>query len=200
MSAGIPGLGLGGLFFVLSALVAPAVELVRTLRGQSRPGAWRQVGRQLAIALTMIVAVDLSLRAVYLVMAAAGLGAPGAGGITVLPLAPLGIALGILAALLAGAKGAQLVFAPAIGPDRRPATALSSMHGERNPHRSERRSAHGEEQHEHGQLAGGHPAGLRSREREGRDGRPADRQVRRRGPNHDGQRAEPHPSESDRSP
>lgn len=188
MSPGIPGLGLGGLFFILSALVAPAVELVRTLRGRSRPGAWRQVWRQLAIALTMIVAVDLSLRAVYLVIAAVGLGAPGADGFTVLPLAPLGIALGVLAALLAAAKGAQLVLAPAIGPDRRAATALSPVHGERHPHRSERRSAHGEEQFEHGQLAGGHPAGVRSRERDGRDGRPADRQVRRRGSDHDGQR------------
>ena len=183
MSAGIPGLGLGGLFFILSALVAPAVELVRTLRGDSSREAWRQVWRQLAIALTMIVAVDLSLRGAYLLAAAAGLGAPDAGGVTVLPLAPLAIALGILAALLAVAKAAQLILAPAIGPDGRAATALPAMHGEVRPHTSDRRRAHGEEHDEHGRLS---RTGVHSRERDGRGVRSADRQVRRRGSDHDG--------------
>lgn len=190
MSAGIPGLGLGGLFFILSALVAPLVELVRTSRGQSSPAAWRQVGRQLAIAVTMIVAVDVSLRGAYLLASAVGLGGPGPGGVTVLPLAPLGIALGILAALLAVAKAAQLVIAPAIGPDGRAATALPAMHGEQRPHTSERRSAHGEDHEHHGHLGARHPAGVRSRERDGRESRPADWQVRRRESDHGGQRAD----------
>jgi hypothetical protein len=186
VSAGLPGLGLGGLFFIVSALIAPAVELARTLRGRSSSAAWRQVWRQLAIALTMIIAVDLSLRGAYLVAAAVGFDAPEAGGITVLPLAPLALALGILAALLAAAKGAQLACGRPVGPDPLAPVAFSPMHGAEHPHRSNRRSAHGEDQHERGQIAGAHAVGVRSRERDGRAGRPPDRPVRRRGADHDG--------------
>ncbi len=42
MSAGLPGLGLGGLFFVVSALVAPLFELVRMR-------AWHQQRRAVAV-------------------------------------------------------------------------------------------------------------------------------------------------------
>ena len=41
MSAGLPGLGLGGLFFILSALLAPLLELGRPVRGRSSR-AWRR--------------------------------------------------------------------------------------------------------------------------------------------------------------
>jgi hypothetical protein len=101
-------MGLGGLFFILSALAAPAIELGRTVNGTSSPEAWARVRRQLAIAVTMIVAVDLTMRAIFVLIGAAGLGAPDAGGLTVLPLTQLGIATAVLVALLAGAKGLQL--------------------------------------------------------------------------------------------
>jgi len=111
MSAGLPGLGLGGLFFVISALLAPLFELQRTARGQSSTAAWRQVGRQFAIAVTMIVAVDLALRG--LLFAAGLLGAEtdaGGAGLTVLPLAPIGITTALLAVVVIAAKGLQLVL------------------------------------------------------------------------------------------
>lgn len=85
MSAGMPGLGLGGLFFVLSALFAPFVELGRTAQGRSSAAAWRQVGRQFAMALTMVLVV-----------------AP------FVPWVPAGITAALLAAVLLAAKGAQL--------------------------------------------------------------------------------------------
>ncbi|MDX6583895.1 MAG: hypothetical protein QOI10_3079 [Solirubrobacterales bacterium] len=85
MAAGLPGLGLGGLFFVLSALLAPVVELYRTAQGRSSAGAWRQVGRQFAIALVMVAIVG-----------------------SVVPLAPLGITTALLATVLVAAKAAQL--------------------------------------------------------------------------------------------
>ena len=67
MSAGLPGLGLGGLFFLLSALfVAPGVEIVRTVRGQSSVEAWRVVARQFAMALVMVGAIEATLRATAL--------------------------------------------------------------------------------------------------------------------------------------
>lgn len=94
MSAGLPGLGLGGLFFILSALAAPFPELWRTARGRSSLAAWRGILRQLAQALTMIVAVDLILRL-------AGTG---------LRLDLIGITTGILVAVLCSAKAAELAL------------------------------------------------------------------------------------------
>jgi hypothetical protein len=108
MSAGLPGLGLGGLFFILSALFAPVVELRRTLRGESSVASWRRVGRQFTLAVAMIVAVDLALRLTFVALGATGLGESRDGGVTVLPLLPIGITAGLLATVLAGAKAWQL--------------------------------------------------------------------------------------------
>lgn len=63
MSAGLPGFGLGGLFFVICALLAPIPELVRTARGTSSAGAWRRVMRQFAVAVTMVAVFELTRRA-----------------------------------------------------------------------------------------------------------------------------------------
>jgi hypothetical protein len=110
VSAGLPGLGLGGLFFVLLALLAPFVELTRTVRGRSSVAAWRAVGRQLALALTMIAAVELTLRSLYALADATGLAGPlSDGSPTVLALRPIGITLGLLACVLAAAKAMQLI-------------------------------------------------------------------------------------------
>jgi hypothetical protein len=109
VSAGLPGLGLGGLFFIFSALLAPFRALWRTLRGRSGPGEWATVGRQFAQAVVMVAAIDLSLRLAYIGIAAAGLGnAPSAVSATVIPLTLIGITSGLLLAVLAGAKFAQL--------------------------------------------------------------------------------------------
>lgn len=94
MSAGLPGIGLGGLFFIFSALAAPFPELWRTARGRSSVAAWRAILRQLAQALTMIVAVDLVL------------GLAGSG----LRLDLVGITTGILVAVLCAAKAAEIVL------------------------------------------------------------------------------------------
>jgi hypothetical protein len=109
MSAGLPGLGLGGLFFVLSALLAPFVELIRTMRGRSSVAAWRAVGRQFALALTMVAAVELTLRLLYALADATGLAGPLSDRSTVVALRPIGITLGLLACVLAAAKAMQLI-------------------------------------------------------------------------------------------
>ena len=61
MTAGIPGIGLGGLFFVISALLMVVVELYRTVRGRSSVARWRFVGRQAAMALGIIFATVAAL-------------------------------------------------------------------------------------------------------------------------------------------
>jgi hypothetical protein len=109
VSAGLPGLGLGGLFFIFSALLAPFRALWLTLRGRSRPGDWAMVGRQFAQAVVMVAAIDLSLRIAYLAISAAGIGnAPSAVSATVIPLTLVGITFALLLAVLAGAKFAGL--------------------------------------------------------------------------------------------
>jgi len=40
MTAGLPGFGLGGVFFIISALLAPFVELIMTARGRSSRARW----------------------------------------------------------------------------------------------------------------------------------------------------------------
>lgn len=110
MSAGLPGLGLGGLFFVLMALLAPFVELIRTTRGRSSVAAWRAVGRQFALALTMVAAVELTVRSLYALTDATGLAGPLSDrSPTLLALRPIGITLGLLACVLAAAKAMQLI-------------------------------------------------------------------------------------------
>ena len=64
MSAGLPGLGLGGLFFVICALLAPFAELVRTLRGRSSAARWAETLRQFGLAVAMVGAFDLARRAI----------------------------------------------------------------------------------------------------------------------------------------
>jgi hypothetical protein len=63
VTAGLPGAGLAGLFFILSALLAVPIELVRTVRGRSSRQAWVVVGRHAALALAMILALELAFAA-----------------------------------------------------------------------------------------------------------------------------------------
>ena len=50
MTAGLPGTGIGGVFYFLSALFMPITEIVMTLRGTSSIARWLLVFRQLTIA------------------------------------------------------------------------------------------------------------------------------------------------------
>jgi len=111
MSAGLPGLGLGGLFFIFSALLAPFPELWRALRGRSDLASWRTIGRQLAQALAMVASIDLTLRLTYLALAAAGVeDPPAADEATVLPLNLIGITTVLLILVLCSAKLAELAL------------------------------------------------------------------------------------------
>ena len=56
MNAGLPGVGIAGLFFVVSALVMPFVELVRTVAGRSSAERWRGVAHDWLLAVAMLAA------------------------------------------------------------------------------------------------------------------------------------------------
>lgn len=111
MSAGLPGLGLGGVFFILSALlVAPAFEIVRTARGQSSFAAWRVVGRQFAMAIAMTAAIEATLRGVALIP---GLSSSGtAQGLSGPAFQPIAISVAALVALLLAVKLLAIVLRP----------------------------------------------------------------------------------------
>jgi len=56
MTAGLPGTGIGGLFYLISALLMPVREAWRAATGRGRPGDLRLAFRQSAMA-AVIVAV-----------------------------------------------------------------------------------------------------------------------------------------------
>ncbi len=50
MTVGLPGTGIGGMFYLLSALAMPLREAYRLARGRAAPGRWAVVAGQIAIA------------------------------------------------------------------------------------------------------------------------------------------------------
>jgi hypothetical protein len=56
-NAGLPGTGLGGVFYVLLAFWMPVAELYATVRGRSSRARWAQVGSQFALACGVVGAV-----------------------------------------------------------------------------------------------------------------------------------------------
>src|SRR5918997_5865249 len=62
MFAGLPGVGVGTLFYVLMALWMPFRELPRLLSGTSSVGEWKRIGLQLFYALGIIVTVMMAER------------------------------------------------------------------------------------------------------------------------------------------
>jgi len=57
VNVGLPGTGIGGLFYLLAALLLPLVELSRTVRGRGSLRRWGLVMRQAMIALGIILAI-----------------------------------------------------------------------------------------------------------------------------------------------
>lgn len=55
MNAGLPGTGIGGVFYLLSALLMPIIELIMTIRGKSSLARWYMVLRQQIMAATILV-------------------------------------------------------------------------------------------------------------------------------------------------
>jgi hypothetical protein len=57
MIAGLPGTGISGLFYLLSAFWMPIAEFVRTLRGRERQSNWKLVFSQFALATGILAAL-----------------------------------------------------------------------------------------------------------------------------------------------
>jgi hypothetical protein len=69
MFAGLPGIGVGTLFYVLTALWMPIHECGRLLKGESSLERWRLIGVQYCFAITIIASVALADRVIMLILA-----------------------------------------------------------------------------------------------------------------------------------
>lgn len=54
MTAGLPGVGIGGIFYLASALLMPVRSLASVLRGRSHEARWRLAVRQASIAASIL--------------------------------------------------------------------------------------------------------------------------------------------------
>ena len=106
MTAGLPGTGIGGIFYLASALVMPFREVSRRLRGRPA-GDWRVVAAQLAIAGGILGAMWVTGRLLGLALAAArpitrlGTSLPPG---NVLRVASVALAFGTFAGVLSGVE------------------------------------------------------------------------------------------------
>jgi hypothetical protein len=121
MSAGLPGVGLSGIFFIVSALAAVPLELGRTLQRRSSLDRWAAVLRHFAFAVVMIASLELFYATVHLALArlphiselthglvAGGRAASGVH-LQAIPVLPVLATLGLVACVIALAKGADVV-------------------------------------------------------------------------------------------
>jgi hypothetical protein len=60
MTAGLPGVGIGGIFYLASAIMMPARSLVAVVTGRAHEARWRVALQQAAIALGILVALWLT--------------------------------------------------------------------------------------------------------------------------------------------
>lgn len=55
MTAGLPGTGIGGLFYLLLVFLMPCREFYQLCRGRSSPQRWKDIGFYLALTVAIIV-------------------------------------------------------------------------------------------------------------------------------------------------
>lgn len=117
MTVGLPGAGIGGLFYLATTLLLPVRSIVRRLRGRTDAGPWR--GQAHLVLLALAIIGSLWMAGWLLALAVPdGMLAPPSGvasavaSRTVMPLAMFGIAVGTLAVVLVAVEVAHHVHAP----------------------------------------------------------------------------------------
>jgi len=68
MFAGLPGIGVGTLFYVLIALLMPVFELVNVVRGTSSLERWRRIVRQFVHALSIVLSIMIAERVLLYIL------------------------------------------------------------------------------------------------------------------------------------
>jgi hypothetical protein len=77
MFAGLPGIGVGTLLYVLLAFWMPVHEFIRLCRGQSSLERWRVVGVQFSFAVGIVASVAVADRLLWILLGAASPGSVG---------------------------------------------------------------------------------------------------------------------------
>jgi hypothetical protein len=77
MFAGLPGIGVGTLLYVLLAFWMPVHEFIRLCRGQSSVERWRVVGLQFSFAVGIVASVAVADRLLWILLGAASPGSVG---------------------------------------------------------------------------------------------------------------------------
>jgi hypothetical protein len=141
VAAGLPGLGISGLFYLLGALLMPAVEVLRRASGRNAPRPWRTVIAPALLAWGTLLTIALTA---WIVGALASLPLPESGategsvsgavvqvGATYgIPTIPAGLAtLGLLAAVLVSVQIVRCLLAFRAQRFRAQASHLSSVRG-----------------------------------------------------------------------
>ena len=130
MTVGLPGAGIGGLFYLASTLLLPVRSIVRRLRGRPDAVTWRGLAHIVLLAFSIIGSLWLAGWLLAFVvpekmLAASSDAASVVASRTVIPLATFGIGAGTLAVVLISVEIARLVRAP-----------KESSRGERSTRRS----------------------------------------------------------------
>ena len=72
MNAGLPGIGISGVFYIVSALLMPFAEAARAVRRQPRRRPWRTVFAHWTVAAVMVAAMYGTARLLMFVLRVTG--------------------------------------------------------------------------------------------------------------------------------
>jgi hypothetical protein len=72
MFAGLPGIGVGTLFYVLLAFGMPFTELIQLVRGRSSVARWQRIALQLAHSVSIIFSIMIAERLLMFLLGQAG--------------------------------------------------------------------------------------------------------------------------------
>ena len=136
MTVGLPGVGIGGIFYLVSALLMPVRELGRSMRREPGARQWGLVGRQMSIALGILAALWVTgwlvgrilLHAPVIAAAATGAGISGG---NVLRVSALALSLGTLLLVLVAMQAARAVVHYRGGIPRQQLTPMRQATGSR---------------------------------------------------------------------
>ena len=72
MFAGLPGIGVGTLFYILLAFAMPFTEAYRLVRGQSSVARWLRIARQLLHSVSIVLSIMVAERVLLFLLGQAG--------------------------------------------------------------------------------------------------------------------------------
>lgn len=117
MTVGVPGVGFGGIFYLIGALFMPVREVARTARGESNAKRWAVVATQWSLAAGILVALwgtgwalGHVLTPAVLARTGGGAGRAAAAPHNVLKAGALAMTLGMLVILIVAVRVAHFVL------------------------------------------------------------------------------------------